>query len=175
MAKTCPACLQSKPFDDYYRRKRADQYPNTDAGYQTVCKDCFKGSRAEYVKLNKAKCLEQDRVQYLKNPDRYRSRNYEKNFGITLKDYNELFQKQEGKCGGCERHQTEFKRRLAVDHCHKTGVIRGLLCHFCNRALGLVLDNEKTLINLSNYVTNFPTLTDNNINVVSINTTKRVG
>jgi len=57
-------------------------------------------------------------------------------YGITTQQYNELFLRQEGLCAICGRHQAEFKRRLAVDHDHATGKVRGLLCGLCNRALG---------------------------------------
>jgi hypothetical protein len=40
---------------------------------------------------------------------------------------------QAGKCGVCGRHESEFKSKLAVDHNHKTGQVRGLLCYRCNK------------------------------------------
>lgn len=57
-------------------------------------------------------------------------------YGITLTQYNILFNKQEGKCAICKKHQLEFELKLAVDHCHKTGKVRGLLCTACNQAIG---------------------------------------
>lgn len=53
-------------------------------------------------------------------------------YGITLEQYQELFDKQEGRCALCSKHQSELKNRLAVDHCHKTQEIRSLLCQHCN-------------------------------------------
>lgn len=53
-------------------------------------------------------------------------------YGITPEQYDELFEKQNGCCAVCGRHQREFKTRLAVDHDHATGEIRGLLCNFDN-------------------------------------------
>lgn len=46
---------------------------------------------------------------------------------------NVLFVKQKGCCAICGKHQREFKRRLNVDHNHKTGQVRGLLCYRCNK------------------------------------------
>lgn len=58
-------------------------------------------------------------------------------YGITIEQYNELLHKQKGCCALCDRPQTEFKTRLAVDHNHATGEIRGLLCAYCNhRVIG---------------------------------------
>jgi len=55
----------------------------------------------------------------------------------TSKDYekerNEFFKKQKGKCAICGKSQEQFKRRLNLDHNHKTGQIRGLLCYYCNK------------------------------------------
>lgn len=57
-------------------------------------------------------------------------------YNIGLKEYNEMFSKQEGKCAICGVHQTDLARPLYVDHCHVTGTIRGLLCNRCNLGLG---------------------------------------
>lgn len=44
-----------------------------------------------------------------------------------------LSQQQGGKCGVCGKDEKQFKNRLAVDHNHKTGLVRGLLCYRCNK------------------------------------------
>lgn len=44
-----------------------------------------------------------------------------------------LYIKQDGKCGICQKHEASFKIRLSVDHNHKTGQVRGLLCYYCNK------------------------------------------
>ena len=73
-------------------------------------------------------------------------------FNLTVEDYNVLFEKQHGCCAICNRHQTEFKKRLAIDHCHTTNIIRGLLCSSCNTALGLLKDNTNSLQNAIEYL-----------------------
>ena len=77
---------------------------------------------------------------------------YKVNYGISLEDYNQLFEGQEGKCAICKKHQTELRIRLHVDHCHETGEIRGLLCSKCNLALGLFNDNPILLKRASEYI-----------------------
>lgn len=60
-----------------------------------------------------------------------------KNKKWTSKDYEkereEFFKKQKGRCAICGKHQSQFKRRLNLDHSHKSGQLRGLLCYFCNK------------------------------------------
>lgn len=69
-----------------------------------------------------------------------------------------MFQDQDYKCGICETdvHDTVGEndpKRGVVDHDHETNLIRGILCHDCNRALGLVKDNKETLKRMLEYLT----------------------
>lgn len=84
--------------------------------------------------------------------DAQRNYKYKINYGITLEDYNRMFAEQEGCCKICKRHQTEFNKKLHVDHKHETGVVRGLLCHNCNLALGRVNENPKILKAMLEYI-----------------------
>ena len=61
-----------------------------------------------------------------------RDKYYRQRFNITLTDYENLLSRQAEKCAVCNSHVSSFKKRLAVDHNHKTGEIRGLLCFKCN-------------------------------------------
>jgi len=72
---------------------------------------------------------------------------------MTLAEYDALFKEQQGCCAICEAPQTGLNKNLAVDHCHSTMVIRGLLCDNCNRALGQFKDNPTILTNAFNYLT----------------------
>lgn len=76
--------------------------------------------------------------------------NIKSTFGINANDYDKMLKKQNGVCGICkkeekERHQNGKLRKLAIDHCHSTGKIRGLLCTKCNQGLGNFKDNESYL------------------------------
>jgi hypothetical protein len=69
-----------------------------------------------------------------------------KNYGIDLKEYKRLLKLQMKKCRLCKRDASEFKDGLHVDHDHKTGKVRGLLCVTCNTALGYyekIMANEE--------------------------------
>ena len=75
--------------------------------------------------------------------------------GLTEKEhealYAELFERQDGGCAICGTSPKVGGRRLHVDHCHKTGVIRGLLCWRCNTGLERFRDNPDTLIQAAAY------------------------
>jgi len=73
-------------------------------------------------------------------------------YGITLEEYNQMFAEQDGCCKICKRHQSEFKGRLNIDHCHSTGRVRSLLCNQCNQALGLVRENKEVVKNMLEYL-----------------------
>lgn len=62
-----------------------------------------------------------------------RARHLLKKYGITLEQYEHLYRAQEGRCAVCKRTAETFRHRLSVDHDHKTGEVRGLLCVHCNR------------------------------------------
>ena len=74
----------------------------------------------------------------------YRRTQLLKNYGIYLEQYENILNQQNGVCAICKKVQT--KRRLAVDHDHVTGLVRGLLCTSCNVGLGLLKD-DCTLLN----------------------------
>ena len=82
---------------------------------------------------------------------------YERNYGITEAQYEE-FKAAQGHCcylcgsPGFTIGKKNHTEKLAVDHCHATGVVRKLLCHNCNRALGLMKDNPELLRKAADYV-----------------------
>jgi len=101
------------------------------------------------------KFCKRDCIKSPNHPWNEYSRNlkYRIRYGISVEEFNELFKKQNGCCAICGKHQTEFENRLSVDHCHKTKTVRGLLCHKCNRALGLFNDDPEIIAKAQEYVT----------------------
>jgi uncharacterized secreted protein with C-terminal beta-propeller domain len=73
-------------------------------------------------------------------------------YGVTADQYNFMFVSQNGCCAICKTHQSELKRRLDVDHNHKTGKVRGLLCNPCNTTLGNIKDSTVTLETMISYL-----------------------
>lgn len=87
----------------------------------------------------------------------HQSAYFKRNYGITCDDYELMLDEQDHKCAICKgegfimdygKHQL----KLVVDHCHTTGAVRGLLCHNCNRALGLLKDDIERLITAIEYL-----------------------
>ena len=124
MTKQCRSCGLQKPLSQYYVR-------NPD------CKDCTKVKRA---------------ADYKNNPDKYREKELKKNYGITLQDWNDMFEAQGGRCAICGTHQCNTGKAFAVDHCHLTGKVRGLLCANCNTGIGKLNDDPELLTKAAEYL-----------------------
>jgi hypothetical protein len=73
-----------------------------------------------------------------------------RSYGITLAEYDRLFNDQNGVCAICQKTNGEIA--LCIDHNHATNEVRGLLCNLCNRGIGLFNDDEKLLIKAAIYV-----------------------
>lgn len=91
-----------------------------------------------------------------KNPEYFRDKDLRKNYGVTLEWYNEQYAKQQGVCAICGRPETAVIRgkllRLAVDHCHYSGKVRGLLCRMCNNGIGHFLHDTSLLQKAVHYL-----------------------
>lgn len=77
-----------------------------------------------------------DKKYYQGHKENTKKRSFRK-YGITLEEYNKIFEKQNGCCAICRQHQSELKKKLAIDRNHNTGEVRGLLCDNCNHGLGM--------------------------------------
>jgi hypothetical protein len=75
-------------------------------------------------------------------------------YGITLDEYNSLLKEQGGGCAICHSTEPAGKRvkRFSVDHDHRTGKVRGLLCNLCNHLLGCARDDLQLLVNAVAYL-----------------------
>ena len=112
-------------------------------GLSSQCKICINKHQKEYYNNNKEKIITRVRKYYQKNPDRAKNQKLKKAHGITLEVFNLLLQLQKNKCLICLRYID--KKNGCVDHNHKTGKIRGILCSQCNFGLGNFKDNIKYL------------------------------
>lgn len=75
-------------------------------------------------------------------PERFRDTKLRHGYGLSLEEFNARLQKQEFKCAICKRASNSLKsgkvQNFVVDHCHRTKIVRGLLCHACNMRVGIV-------------------------------------
>lgn len=109
--------------------------------YHRLCMTCEKEFETDLH--NQVNCDEHINKKSLKEKEYRRKYMLKRNFGITLEQYNELLEKQNYSCAVCLKHESQFKTKLAVDHNHTSGEIRGLLCNHCNhRIIGRHKDSE---------------------------------
>lgn len=117
--KQCNHCGISKTFSKFgVDRQQKDNLNPT-------CKECKRG----YDKIASDRRTGTDYMKAARLFHRYK---------ISIEIYNKIFLYQNGRCAICNRHQSVFKRKLAVDHHHNAGFVRGLLCAGCNANVGKI-------------------------------------
>jgi hypothetical protein len=125
----CPNCGETDRSKFYVNKK----------GYKatSVCREC-----------HKKQCMVRwhSRTPIEKQATRVKSM-----YGITAEEYKFMHQLQQGKCAICNE-EPKTKRGLHVDHDHKTGKVRGLLCHGCNVALGSFKEDVALLNKAIEYI-----------------------
>jgi hypothetical protein len=105
----------------------------------TCSADC-RGKRASRLMKKKA-----DKYNQLRRGSRARSSNLKRRFGITEADYQIMLKGQKGKCAICGTREPGTAGVFAVDHDHRTGKVRGLLCRSCNVGIGNLKDDPNLL------------------------------
>jgi Recombination endonuclease VII len=106
----------------------------------------------KWSKKNKEHCIEKSKEWYRANKDRVRDLQLQKEFGITLRQYTEMLLAQNGVCAICQGGPDAKSKKLAVDHDHRTGKIRSLLCRGCNVGIGNLKDSPELLIKAAQYI-----------------------
>lgn len=162
----CPVCLVNKAKTDYrilFNKKYPDRLISV-----KYCNDCKKQRQKQqnrkqreiYNRENKEFIIQQRKISYLKHKEKRNnySKEYNKKhprtakntekkykYGITQSQYEQMVINQQNKCAICNNPPISFKPVLYIDHCHTTGKVRGLLCHFCNAGIGMLKDNPDLL------------------------------
>ena len=151
----CKKVKDSSLFHSYSKKKN---------GFTSQCKECRNKNRKEqYLKdpeLSKEKVKQYRNYLKTTNPEKLffsnRATKLKSAYNLTLDEYNIKLKQQDYKCGVCgKEHEEVNKKRLVVDHCHETNVVRSLLCNNCNTALGLLKENIETIEALKNYLIQF--------------------
>jgi len=147
--KKCNKCGIEKTFSEFYKNCR-----NKD-GFECVCKVCTNLRNKEWRNQNKEKRNESHKKWRSKNPDanknskrRYYKKHYKRErhrswerqgiLNFSYEDYETLLESQNNCCLICGVSEETLNRPLAVDHCHTTGRVRGLLCDKCNFRVGVI-------------------------------------
>lgn len=168
MNKTCTKCNINKEIEEFGFSRPGVRRSN--------CKECKRKYNKEYLGKNPDKAKKykenrkeqqkqyrnankQKRNEYLKewgknNPEKKRAQKYRFRYGIDLQDYEVMLKSQENCCKICGSKETNRKNTeyFAVDHCHETGKVRGLLCYNCNSGLGKFKDNPELLEKAIDYL-----------------------
>lgn len=148
MNKICKTCNKDLPIENFrlYRKRKNEEKKY----YKSSCKKCSYKSKLQWEKDNPdldKKIKKKARKKYKSNKNLIRSNKYKERYGITLDQYNKILEDQNYKCKICKTEDTGSKltSNLCVDHCHKTGKVRGILCNKCNSALGFFKDNKNII------------------------------
>ena len=141
--KTCKSCLVEKPLEEFYTHAR------TKDGKGSWCKKCLMAKTAEKRKdpVQKELWKEYGRRSILK-----------KRYGITADQYDQMIIDQNNGCAICGSTEMGGRgegTRLAVDHNHETGKVRGLLCTSCNNGLGRFKDDPELLVKAATYLKSY--------------------
>lgn len=152
ITKKCSKCNLDKIISSFQKQKSSKD------GLQGWCCSCkreyvndWRKNNPDKVKITKMRYREKHRNKLckkktedylrLKNTQGYKDKYLIRTYGITLQTYNELLHKQGSFCLICK----DSTKKLVLDHCHKTGKIRGFLCSSCNRSLGYLNDSIDNL------------------------------
>lgn len=164
--KQCSKCKETKEVAAFSKCAKAPD------GLQYQCKAChaerFAANKADIAAKHKAWCeankehSRKYRREWTKrNPIAVTAKALKRDYGISVAQYEKMFDDQEGCCAICSRFLTsqitevraESKRDVAhVDHCHSTNAVRGLLCFNCNVGLGKFKDDETLLLAAARYL-----------------------
>lgn len=177
-SKSCKSCGLILPLDQFYlkgngsdrrdsrcRICRAAEVRMYRAQNPEIVKAIQKRTCAKHAEKHRARASKwyRENHQYAKEqmaarrrekPETIKNEKLRLSFGITLSDYNKMMEAQKDRCAICGIHNSDCKRSLAVDHCHTTGRVRGLLCGKCNSAIGLMNESTEVLKNAISYLEN---------------------
>lgn len=165
--KRCNKCDQTLPLSEFYpRRDRPGQY-------RALCNGCGVLYNRKWQKDNADKVSSSSKRHYYKdpsaqikraqehqkkNPDQKRHWYLMSKYNMSLEEFRALEKEQDFRCASCGDKESvvvatsQKVRNLHVDHCHETGINRGLLCTRCNLALGYLLDDPEKIQSLLSYI-----------------------
>lgn len=145
--KKCNKCGEEKEITEFFKDKGFKD------GHASICKKCKEAKTYEWRAKNKDKYNADMRKYNAAHKRARRDCDYKRKYGITLEAYEAMLAAQGGVCWICKKSK-QYKNHLCLDHNHKTGDARGILCYGCNRALH-TLENENLLPQAMAYLEHF--------------------
>lgn len=155
--KKCPNCQKHLDESQYYRR--------ADGTLRSWCKICNRKFAKEYYARNPGLVGKKAKEWRLANADRiksYRAANRQKHYRqelvrkykVSVGWFDSQMERQKGKCLGCGIALSWSTKQTTphVDHCHKSSIVRGILCNRCNSVIGLCGDSPSLLTALAEYL-----------------------
>ena len=152
--RECTRCGKWKPWKSFNLATKGTR------GRRSSCQECDRltsaswRAKTDYYQSNRQHILDQKRSTY--DPLHKKDKDLRLKYGIDIHQFQKMFDAQGGRCAICEKqlkfHCNKMSEQAVVDHDHTTGVIRGVLCHSCNRGLGLLGDTYKRLVRATEYV-----------------------
>ena len=141
----CQLCYTGQFKRTWDNLRRADCHPERPHHAKGLCASCYVVGRPGWKEQNNVG---------------HRARTLKREYGLTEDDVHALLERQDGKCASCSRDITgvTIKKRgavcpdLRVDHCHTTGIVRGLLCNKCNVGIGCFDDKPELLEKAAAYI-----------------------
>lgn len=128
---TCRVCKNEKPLDAFRISFRAPRR-------RRMCKECERHRNA------------QQRLEKMADRKAYALRHRCRQYGITPEDYAHLLERQDGKCAICRRPLG--RRRQTIDHCHRSGRVRGIVHWNCNLVIGCANEDANVLVGAISYL-----------------------
>lgn len=140
----CIKCKKEKEASEFYADKNM---PN---GRRKDCKECKNLSTYAWRSSNLDYYNQSMREYQAENPLRRDDCDLKRKYGVSREWFDSTLEAQDNRCAICKKLNSSTKRRLVVDHCHKSGKVRGILCYGCNRLM-VLLDNPDLLAKAQDY------------------------
>jgi hypothetical protein len=128
--KTCQSCKVVLELDQFH--SETGRYD----GKSRVCKQCAYARHNNWRLKNLDKMRDASRKWRTLNPELAKDHGRKGRYGLPIGAFERMLAEQKGTCAICETSDPGGKGTFHVDHCHDTGIIRGLLCHNCNVGIG---------------------------------------
>lgn len=162
MTKICTKCKVEKALDQFHKGSPGHRF-----GRHNKCKKCTnednrisknnKMIKRPLNELSDTHCNWAKDIVPSLNGYKLRAYRLKRDYNLTIEEYDLMVLNQNNRCAICNKEELEIGaygeiKNLCVDHCHKTGRIRGLLCGQCNKGLGQFKDKIDSLLSAVEYL-----------------------